>query len=378
MIKPIAFYLPQFHETEENNRWWGKGFTEWTSVRKAKALYAGHRQPRAPLDQNYYNLLEKDTMRWQADLAKQYRIYGFCMYHYYFKDGKKLLEKPAENLLRWKEIDIHFCFSWANEPWIRTWSNLEGNDWNEIRDKELMASDQKGESVLMEQDYGNREDWKEHFAYLLPFFKDERYIKIDEMPVFLIYKAQNIECLDAMLAYWDELARQNGFGGLYVLSTNCMISDCKFVKGMVRYEPSYTRLFHMKLKSAWECYFGGIEKRITGRHLRRFDFARVWKRIISSYNKEDNIFPGAYVGYDDTPRRGGNGEVHLGAKPDVFGAYFKELVKKCGNDQKDYIFITAWNEWAEGAYMEPDETYACQWLDEIRKAVEEEENDKKR
>ena len=155
-MKIIAFYLPQFHNIPENDEWWGDGFTEWTNVKKAKPLYEGHMQPRVPLGGNYYNLLDDNVKIWQADLAKKYGVYGFCYYHYWF-NGKMLLEKPMEQMLANKEVDIPFCICWANEPWTKAWVGDE-------------------RKLLIAQEYGQEEEWKQHFMYLLPFFKDERYI----------------------------------------------------------------------------------------------------------------------------------------------------------------------------------------------------------
>ena len=154
-MKIIAFYLPQFHNIPENDEWWGNGFTEWTNVKKAKPIFEGHQQPKVPLNNNYYNLLDDNVKVWQADLAKKYGVYGFCYYHYWF-NGKMLLEKPMEQMLENKEVDIPFCISWANEPWTKAW-----------------VGDEK--KMLIAQEYGQEEEWKEHFMYLLPFFKDERY-----------------------------------------------------------------------------------------------------------------------------------------------------------------------------------------------------------
>lgn len=134
-IRTIAMYLPQFHCIPENDAWWGKGFTEWSTVKAAKPLYESHGQPRIPLNQNYYNLLEKETMLWQAELMHQYGIDGLCFYHYYFKNGKKILEKPAENLLCWKDVNIPFCFCWDSASWARTWSNVGGNSWADTFEK---------------------------------------------------------------------------------------------------------------------------------------------------------------------------------------------------------------------------------------------------
>ena len=172
-VKIIPFYLPQFHEIPENNKWWGEGFTEWTNVRKAKPLFEGHRQPKIPLDNNYYNLMDDNVKIWQAKIAKEHGIFGFCYYHYWFKNGRKLLEKPAEQMLQNQEIDIPFCFCWANENWSKNWDG--GN-----------------REVIMEQHYGGKQDWEMHFQYLLPFFRDKRYITVHGKPIFVIYKPEQI------------------------------------------------------------------------------------------------------------------------------------------------------------------------------------------
>ena len=187
-MKVIAMYLPQFHRVQENDVWWGEGFTEWTAVRSAEPLFPWHEQPHAPLDGRYYDLMDPETMRWQAELMHRYGVDGMCFYHYYFKDGRRILERPAENLLQWKDIDMPFCFSWANESWVRSWSRMsqiEGNPWSVKFDGVAQPGD---DGVLLAQGYGDELAWREHYAYLSPFFHDSRYILHENMPVFLIYK----------------------------------------------------------------------------------------------------------------------------------------------------------------------------------------------
>ena len=193
-MKIIAFYLPQFHNIPENDEWWGNGFTEWTNVKKAKPLYEGHMQPRVPLGGNYYNLLDDNVKIWQADLAKKYGVYGFCYYHYWF-NGKMLLEKPMEQMLANKEVDIPFCICWANEPWTKAWVGDE-------------------RKLLIAQEYGQEEEWKQHFMYLLPFFKDERYITKDGKPLFVFYRPDIVPCMKEMIETWDKLAKENGLSGI--------------------------------------------------------------------------------------------------------------------------------------------------------------------
>ena len=171
--KIFAAYLPQYHETEDNNKFWGDGYTDWVGVRNAKPQYEGHKQPKKPLHDNYYNLLDVDVIRKQAKLAKENGIYGFNIYHYWFKDGKQELEKPAELLLENKDIDISFFFTWDNASWKRTWDNIPGNDWAPAFD--INDGENRSRGVLVEFSYGDKNKWKEHFDYLLNFFRDNRY-----------------------------------------------------------------------------------------------------------------------------------------------------------------------------------------------------------
>ena len=210
-IKALAIYLPQFHEVKENNEWWGRGFTEWTAVKSNEPYFENQRQPRVPYGENYYDLMNKETFEHQAELIKKYGIYGFCFYHYYFKDNKKILEKPVEKLLEWQDINIPFCFNWASESWVRSWSKIYGNVWGEkCENKDIKI----GKEILLQEYYGEEEAWKEHFNYLLPFFKDRRYIKKDGKPVFIFYNANRIICLSEMIEYWNKLAIENGFEGM--------------------------------------------------------------------------------------------------------------------------------------------------------------------
>lgn len=217
--KVLAMYLPQFYRTKENDEWWGEGFTDWTTVRGAKPLFDGHIQPEVPLNENYYDLLDKETMRSQINLMQKHGIDGICIYHYWFKEGRQILEKPAENLLGWKDLNTQYCFCWANETWARTWSNFgDSNVWAAKYEKNRNYDDG---GILLEQQYGNSKEWDKHFDYLLPFFKDERYIKYEDKPVFVIYRPKLIFCLEEMIELWNLLAKENGFSGVYFIFANC-------------------------------------------------------------------------------------------------------------------------------------------------------------
>lgn len=365
-MKVIAFYLPQFHTIPENDEWWGEGFTEWVNVKKAKPLFEGHNQPRVPLHNNYYNLLNQETLHWQVDMANKYGIYGFCMYHYWFH-GHKLLEKPVENFLKDKSLHIHFCICWANENWTNAWASSE-------------------RKVLIEQDYGEKEDWEKHFYYLLPFFQDDRYIKEDNKPFMVILRPDIIECCQAMFSYWDALARRNGFDGMifasqYPGSEQLMLENLTY---HIEYQPNYA--YRWSKKPAY--LFAKRQKdKIMNRlnevfhthffstvyyepKLERRDYDVLWNAILSHKPSSDKCIPGAFIDWDNTARRGERGSVCVGASPEKFRNYFDKLLQKARIEYKtDYLFIFSWNEWAEGGYLEPDEKYGYQYLEIIKKLL---------
>lgn len=360
-IKAISLYLPQFHQTAENDKWWGEGFTEWTAVKEAHPLFEGHNQPREPLHDNYYNLLEYDTMEWQAQLAKKYKVSGFCFYHYWFKDGKQVLEKPVENLLKWKDIDMPFCFCWANETWARTWDKIqEKNSWAEkFENRSLEPTANSG--ILLEQRYGNEEDWKQHFFYLLPFFKDERYLKKDGKPIFWIYHPESCHCLNAMSQLWKKLAIENGLPGLYMIATGDSAIPWKEVDASISMPAALSITPKAKrkienIKWAW-------------------DYDDIWEDMLKAdFSQKGKVYLGCMTDFDDTPRRGKNGTVFIGSTPYKFGDYFDALVQKSIEMKNEFVFINAWNEWGEGMYLEPDTKNEFRYLENVKAVMDRYEN----
>lgn len=378
-MKIIAFYLPQFHDIPENDEWWGKGFTEWVNVKKARPLYKGHEQPRIPLNNNYYNLLDDKVKIWQAKLAKEYGVYGFCYYHYWF-GGKLLLEKPMEQMLENPNIDIPFCISWANEPWTKAWVNEK--------------------KVLIPQFYGGKKEWKEHFDYLLKFFKDSRYIKEDGKPLLVIYRAEVIEHLNEMLDYWSELAKENGFNGMVYAYQNITFDlipdkdDSRFTYN-IEFQPSYAwndmnNVSTIKKSDAWNYVrnvrrklYMWLEKKMGFDVAKYFEYSRkekdsvlltsyddAWRAILDHIPDNNKCIPGAFVGWDNTPRKGYRGQVYIGDSPEKFKKYMVEQIKRAKEVyHKDMIFMYAWNEWAEGGYLEPDVRTGFGNLEAIRDAL---------
>lgn len=354
-MKTIAMYLPQFHRTPENDAWWGDGFTDWTAMSKAKPLFEGHKQPRLPLHNYQYDLLKKETFLWQERLMKKYHVYGLCFYHYWFKNGRKILEKPAENLLRWKDIDIPFCFSWANESWGRSWSNLANtNIWASNFETDKVPA---GNGILLEQDYGDEEEWVEHFNYFLPFFKDERYIKKENKPLILIHKQEDMFCLEEMCKIWNELAISHGWAGVYIITNYRDGSVKNYVDAMLIAEPGATlgRSFLEK--------FGDQSRMEVAKYIPYEDICANSLNYVSASDK--NVYYGGFSNYDDTPRKGNIGTVIYNDTPEKFKVYLAELYAKNAVYGNEYVFVNAWNEWGEGMHLEPDEEFGYGFLEAV-------------
>lgn len=347
--KLIAWYLPQYHCIPENDEFWGEGFTDWVTVKKAKPLFKGHQQPRIPLNRKYYDLSFKENVVWQAKLAKEHGIYGFGIYHYWFNNKKNLLTKPLDIIFNNKEIDINFFLAWDNASWKRSWSAIEGNAWAPIADNKQKASEESG--ILIPYILGNEADWKNHYNHMLPYFKDKRYIKVDNKPMFIILQYDtNIE---KMCSFWNTLAIEDGFNGMFFVFKNKRWFEWDENSFRFNYEPHYDGWLN---PSSWERRIEKIRKIL---HIpiknNYYSYDQIWSRIIANASKSTkHEFLGAFVGYDDSPRRSKNGKIVKGASPQKFKKYLSELLTLSENQGKDFIFLTAWNEWGEGAYLEPD------------------------
>ena len=358
-MRVLCMYLPQYHTFPENNEWWGEGYTEWTAVKRGKPLFEGHLQPRVPLDQRYYDLVREgeQTLLWQAELAEKYGVYGFVFYQYWFQ-GKQLMKRPMEILLEHKEIPLRYCICWAYESWTRTWYDLS-------------------EEILMKQDYGEEKDFKEHFNYLLPFFQDRRYIKIDNKPVFMIYRSFDIAPLKEMLSCFEALARENGFDGIFVVSGKTRdITDERreLIDGYYCFEPGYT-LKHQLRGGKKLCYnvstaARGLWNRLLHKELleRRIPAEWIYEGI-ESREYEENEFPGLIPDWDNTPRRGYKGLCYTGTSPERFEKTLTVLKQKVSGRKNDFVVINAWNEWGEGAMLEPDEVRGYAYLEAVRRVI---------
>lgn len=363
-IKTIAFYLPQFHSIPENDKWWGKDFTEWTNVKRSVPIFKKHNQPEIPLNDNYYSLLDNSVQEYQSKLALKHGLDGFCYYHYWF-EGKLLLEKPMEAMLDNDKIEIPFCICWANETWSRTWNGEENN-------------------ILIKQNYeASYKDWKKHFDYLLPFFLDSRYIIDRNRPVFIIYKPHLIKNCSEMLSYWNELAIEAGFDGLFFGFQHHSVFDSDIKKIFdfgIEFEPFYTvrELMEEKRVNGKIKYFlknpsellNGLKKKVA-HYPTIYNYDVIWKRIISRKPSDVKIVAGAFTAWDNTPRRNKDASIFFPATPEKFKKYFKKRIVAANNNyQMDYLFINAWNEWAEGAHLEPDTTNEYGYLEGLKEGID--------
>ena len=348
-MKVLALHLPQYHRILENDAWWGEGFTDWINVKKAQPLFDGHDQPLVPLAHNYYDMTDMNTLKRQADLSKSFGVYGFCYYHYWF-NGKLLLEKPCELLLKHPEIKQNFCFCWANESWARTW-------------------DGKEDELLIKQEYGGVEDWNSHFQYLNRFFHDERYIKVGGKPLIFIYSCNRLNSFNKMIACWRKMAVESGFAGLYVAEfVNSFNPGNKSYDTdiIVEFEPLCTARYCI---STWGKFKRVVCKKMGWTEF--FDYDYVWQSLLNNkrqYGKK--IWRSAFVNFDNSPRKGKKALIIRGASPLKFEQYLEKLIKKVDRDyDNDFIIINAWNEWAEGAVLEPSENVGYGYLNALKSAL---------
>ena len=355
-VKTLAFYLPQYHTFPENDEWWGKGFTEWTNVRKAKPLYRGHYQPEVPLDGNYYDLADFSNMKAQMEAAEKHGLDGFCYYHYWF-GGKLLMEKPLEAMRDYEGRKLPYCLCWANEPWTRAW-------------------DGKTSTVLMPQNYGNEEEWERHFQYFLTFFRDRYYLKEDNAPVLVIYRCNNIPRCGEMAAYWDRRAKEEGFSGIYLIEeVNTFQKEPVLAesRAYLEFEPVFTTNHRRNFaEKAVDKTRTTVFNLLTGSHCAHvYDYGTVWKNILRRRETPKGgkeRCPGAFVRWDNTPRRGKNAIFYAGASPKLFEEYMQRQLEQSEEAGCRYLFINAWNEWGEGAYMEPDSRYGWAFLNALKRA----------
>ena len=355
----IAFHLPQFHPTPENDEWWGKGFTEWTNVAKAKPLYPGHYQPHVPADLGFYDLRLPEARHAQAELAREYGIEGFCYYHYWFGNGRRVLERPVNEILASGEPDFPFCLCWANHSWNNIWQGT-------------------ADRTLIEQTYPGMADHKQHFEWLLNAFKDPRYITVEGKPLFLIFSPMDVPDLPNVMEYWRELAAGAGFAGLYLVRVNYRMRQ--------DWDPTSVGLD----ASTWQPLppkDGHLPTRYIMRKILRFiagkkssltvyDYAEVMENLIRKSAPNFPDYPTVLPNWDNTPRSNENGLVLHGSTPELFRKLLRRAFGLIADNppEKRIIFVKAWNEWAEGNYLEPDQLHGLSYLNIVKEELTHYEN----
>ncbi|MBR1520095.1 MAG: glycoside hydrolase family 99-like domain-containing protein [Bacteroidaceae bacterium] len=358
----IAFYLPQYHPIPENDEWWGKGFTEWTNVGKAKPLFKGHYQPRVPADLGYYDLRLPIVREQQADMAREAGVEGFCYWHYWFGNGRTLLAEIFDDVLKSGKPDFPFCLGWANHTWTR-------RNWNG-------ADKHKNEDLLL-QTYPGEEDHVAHFYNVLPAFKDERYIKVDGKPLFLLYRPLDIPNTKQFIELWQRLAIKNGLKGIFFVGQNVEWRD--YHEKIL--ESGCDAITFENIFRAQELSRGGYLPFIIRRKLAVyfpklapldiFDYEKIMKYWFTDYDYDENCYPTILPNWDRSPRAGRRAYIYRGSTPELFKKSVEKAVEIIKNKQPEHriIFLKSWNEWAEGNYMEPDLRYGHGYLDALRDVV---------
>lgn len=368
--KFIPFYFPQLHRIPENDRWWGEGYTDWDRVKNALPLSGSHYQPRIPLDGQYYSQDNEETLKNQIELAISNNIYGFNFYHYWF-DGKLLLQKPIE-IFKNLSHDLKFCITWANETWTKRW---EG----------------KFNEVLIKQNHKyDVDEWKKHFEYLSIFFEDERYIKIDGKPVFMLYRPDIFPKVDQFIAFFQDLAIKRGMKGIYFVGIKAYeVLDKSIYESfdaLLKFQPR--ELFGTSLKresstfkaiekilrhlpERQQIWLGDLRQKFAGSTSYNID--EFWKALIKNaladQSSPKKIFQSILPDWDNTARYGKKAKYFSNSSPEKFEFYLKELieVEKASSNDDVLIFINAWNEWSEGAYLEPDIRNEYRYLEILKK-----------
>lgn len=345
--KFIAFYLPQFHPFEENNNWWGKGFTEWTNVSKATPQFKGHYQPRLPGELGFYDLRLTSNMHRQVELAKKYGVSAFC-FHYYWFDGKKLMDEPIDNYLNDSSLDLPFCLCWANENWTRRWDGAE-------------------QDVLIGQNHSD-EDNVAVFYDLLKYFKDSRYVTVENKPLIVLYRPAIIPNVERLVSTWRDLATKNGLPGLHIVATNAFgFNDFRSINfdAIVEFPP------HGVVVNSITDTVDLLNSNYKGNV---YDYTDTVNFCLDRLNNDipdtiaKNYYPCVMTGWDNEARKPGKGNVFYRATPLEFNRWLKgayEWSKTNHNNNENFVFVNAWNEWAEGTYLEPDRKFGYAYLNAI-------------
>lgn len=350
----IAFYLPQFYPTLENDEWWGKGFTEWTNVGRAKPLFKGHYQPRVPADLGYYDLRIPEVRVQQSELASEAGIEGFCYWHYWFA-GQRLLDKVFSEVVESGSPDYPFCLCWANHSWYqKTW------DPN------------KPDKLLIEQTYPGVDDYVAHFNAMLPAFKDKRYMKVNGKLIFGVYAPLDIPNFNEFKNIWNLLAQKNGLQGFYFFGFTFKKDQLQVIESKGYDSTVYNGVMspNLQLKGLKYLYHGIKRKLLKMPRLISYD--NYVKNMIKNYHPSISCHPSIDPCFDHSPRSAHRGVIIKDSTPEKWGTLCKKIFASCAfrEHEENLIFIKAWNEWGEGNYMEPDLKYGKEYIHITKQVLE--------
>lgn len=372
----IAFYLPQFHPIPENDAIWGKGFTEWTNVAKARPVFRGHYQPQLPADLGFYDLRLSESREAQAELAREYGVEGFCYWHYWFGNGREILERPFYEVLNSGKPDFPFCLGWANHSWSnKTWQK---------------SSFMTKQVEFIHQEYPGDDDYRLHFYTYLKAFKDKRYITVEGKPLFYIFDPYAIPDCKHFIELWNQLAIENGLKGFYFVARSSSVGKFKlkphsiiddeinvryddlFNVGFDAVNSSNMRYACIKSRGYFRKLFRTALARTVGNIFpEKYDYKRIIKYLYTDCDKRNNVFPELIPRWDKTPRKGKDAEIFYNTEPEYFGQSIDRALQCLeGRDEEHKIlFLFAWNEWGEGAYLEPDLKYGRAHLEVLKSKI---------
>lgn len=356
--KIIAFYLPQYYENELNNRYFGKGFMEWYNTTKTIPMFTGHYQPQLPIDVGFYDLTHDDVMKRQIQLAKMYGIYAFCFYYYWYRD-EVLLEKPILNFLNNKDLDMPFCLMWVNGDWTKTWGTDGKHEREIIKKMELSEGDD------------------EKFFYdSLKYFKDERYIKIDNKPVLSVIKSRGFshERTKQFIKRLNELAVKEGFSGMHFMTTNVGYGEIDTeglgFNSVIEFEQTTSPIAQELIDLSGRYVNPNFKGRVI-------DIPKALDKNLHLKTYSYKTFKCVAPGWDNSARKAYSGSVVYQMTPKDFEKWLSEVIdwtKEHHSENEQYIFINAWNEWAEGAHLEPDQKYGYAYLNSLKTVLNQKDN----
>ncbi len=368
-IKVLAYYLPQFHPLPENDKWWGKGFTEWVNVAKAKPLFRHHYQPKIPADLGFYDLRLPESRDMQAEYAKQAGVSAFCYWHYWFGKGKRLMNFPFDEVLRLKRPNFPFCLAWANHSWYqKSWTSNNGI-FNLSKSK-----------LLIEQQYFGKEDYTNHFYEMLPAFQDDRYFKINNRPVMVIFnplggKKGMFSPVTEFMDTWQALTQKEGLQPFFFIGHCYTYEDLKLIREMnfdaINFSMHHIVFpIHKDHSTLFKHFLSGINSRI---HIKPtiIKYANAIKKMDVNLWNEEKIYPTIIPNWDHTPRSGNFGRVFQDSTPELFSKHIDSIFKRIINkaEENRIVFLKSWNEWGEGNYIEPDLKYGTQYIDVLAEVL---------